>query len=112
VPLGLRQALHELEDRRAQLLPRRERQLHLRLDPGGSQDAKLRRRLDRPLQQGGLADARLSVHDQDAGFPVARGSQQPLKHLALAVPADQLPSGQPRDHPDMRRCSGHLACRA
>jgi hypothetical protein len=33
------------------------------------------------------------VHDQHAGFLVARGSQQPAKHLALAVPADQLPPG-------------------
>ena len=105
VALGLRQVLHELEDRRAQLLQRRERQLHLRLDPRGPHDAELRRRLDRPLEQGGLADAWLPVHDGDAGLPAARGSQQLVEQPALALPADQLPSGQPRDPAVLRSCS-------
>ena len=94
VALGLRQVLHELEDRRAQLLQRRERQLHLRLDAGGPHDAELRRRLDRPLEQGGLADARLSVHDRDAGLPpLARGGQQLVEHLRSRCRPTSCPPG-------------------
>jgi hypothetical protein len=50
VALGLRETLHELEYRSAQLLQRRKRQLHLPLDPGGSYDPKLRPSLDGPVQ--------------------------------------------------------------
>ena len=64
-------------------------ELHLALDAGGAGDAEVRRRLDRVLEQGGLADARVAVHDQDAAVPAARGVQQPVEHLALALPAEQ-----------------------
>ena len=90
--LGLRETLHELEERRTQLLNRRERELHLRLDPGRPGDPKLARRLDRVLEQRGLADARFAVHHQHAAAPAAHAVQQPVEHLALAFPADQLPS--------------------
>src|SRR5439155_12548514 len=39
VVLRTRQALTELEDRRAELLDRRERELHLAFDPGAAHDS-------------------------------------------------------------------------
>ena len=97
--LRIGQALHELEARRAQLLQRREGELHLSLDPDRAGDAEVRRRLDRVLEQRGLADARLAVDHQHAAVTVARGLEQPLEHVALALPAEQLLAGCPRDHP-------------
>ena len=48
-------------------------------------------RLDRVLEQCRLADPRLSMHNQDATVAAARGLEEPLEHLALALPAEQLP---------------------
>jgi hypothetical protein len=45
-------------------LKRRERELHLPIDADGPRHAKVWCRLDRVLKQRGLADARLTVHDQ------------------------------------------------
>jgi hypothetical protein len=87
VALRMREALHELQDRRAPHLKRRERELHLPLDPEGPDDPKPPPRLDRVPQQSGLAYARLSVHHQDPAVPAARGPQQPFEHLALTLPA-------------------------
>lgn len=53
--------------------------------------------LDRVLEHRGLADARLSVHHQDAAVPAARGLEQPVEHGTLAVSSDQVLS------PDRRR---------
>ena len=72
VALRMREAFGELEDRRAQLLKRRVRELHLPFDTDGAGDPELPPRLDRVLQQRGLADARLSVHHQDPAAPAAR----------------------------------------
>jgi hypothetical protein len=98
--LRIREALGELQDRRAQLLQRRERELHLPLDPSGAGGPKLPPRLDRVLQQGGLADARLSVHHQDPAVPAAGGLQQPFEHLALTLPAEQQLPWRPGHHPN------------
>ena len=81
-------------------------ELHLPLDADGAGDPELPPRLDRVLQQRGLADARLSVHHQDPAVPAARGLQQPFEHLALRLPAEQLRSRRPH-HPC--RCSAHLS---
>ncbi len=62
--LRLRQGLHQLKERSAQLLSRRERELHLRLDPDSAGDPKLGCSLDRILEQRCLADARLAIHHQ------------------------------------------------
>ena len=88
VVLGLRQPPPEVEERQTQLLNRRERELHLRLDPRGPGDPKLGCSLDRVLEQRGLADARLSVHHQHAATPAAYAGQQPVEYLALALPAE------------------------
>ena len=90
--LGLGKALHKLEERGAQLLKRRKRQLHLPLNPDGTSHAKLPSRLDRPLEQRRLADPRLSMQHQGAAATIARSLQKPVEQLTLAIPPEQLPS--------------------
>jgi hypothetical protein len=90
--LGLRETVRKVEERGTQLLSRRERELHLRFDPGRPGDPKLARSLDRILEERRLADARFAMHDQHAAAPAAHAVQQPVEHLALAFPAEQLRS--------------------
>ena len=111
--LGVGQTLDELEDRRAELLQRRVGELHLPLDARGPDDPKVLARLDRVLEQRGLADARLAVHHQHAAVAVARGVQQPLEHRALALPAEQPPclrtsANHPRSMPPGSRTKDFL----
>jgi hypothetical protein len=95
--LRLWEALHQLEKRGAQLLDRRERKLYLRLDPERPDDPKPPRGLDRLFEQRRLADTRLPVYHQHAATPASHFVQQPLEHLALALPTDQRPArGQNR----------------
>jgi hypothetical protein len=89
--LGLRQPLPDVEERRTQLLHRCERELHLSLDPDSPGDPELRSSLDRVLEQCGLADAGLAMHDQHAATPGAHAVQQPVEHVALAFAAQQSP---------------------
>lgn len=60
-------------------------EFHLLLDPERSEGPELPSGLDRVLEQGRLADARLSVHQEDAAVPAARCLEEPVEHLALAV---------------------------
>jgi hypothetical protein len=92
VVLGVRKALHELEERRAQLLNRREREFHLGLDPERPGDPKLRCGADRVLEKRRLSDARFAVHRQHSAAPSAGPAEQPVEHLGLAFPAEQLSS--------------------
>ena len=71
VALGRREAQHNLEERGTQLLDRRERELHLPLDPERPDDPKPARRLDRVVEQRGLADARFAMDHQHAATPAA-----------------------------------------
>ena len=103
IALGLREALHELEQGRAQVLKRCERQLHLALDANGAGDAERRARLDRVLQQGRLADTRLSVQHEDAAAAVARGVQKSVEHLALATASHEVLAR----HAQRRRVCAH-----
>ena len=64
--LGHGQSVHEAEERETQLLNRRERQLHLRFDASRPDDPELAPSLDRVLEERGLADPGLAVHDQHA----------------------------------------------
>jgi hypothetical protein len=93
VALGSGQMLRSIEQRRAQLLQRRVRELHLSLDPDRPQYPELPSLLDRPLQQRGLPDPRFTVHHQDAAFAVASSLEQPPQHLALAASTDELAPG-------------------
>ena len=98
VALGIRQALHEVETRRAQLVERRERKFHLPLDSDRAGDPEARSRFDRIVEQRGLTDARLPVDRQHAALPVARRRQHAVEHVALALPSEQLHRGCPDDH--------------
>jgi hypothetical protein len=90
--LGLWEVLRELEERGAQLLNRRERELHLRLDAGRCGDPEFAPGLGGVLEEGGLADARFAMHHQHAAMPAAHAVQQPVERLAFAFPAMQPPS--------------------
>jgi hypothetical protein len=78
-------------------LKRRERELHLSLDPDGPKDPQLPPLLDGPIEQRGLPDAGLSMHHQDPAVAAARSAQQAAEHLALATAAEQLGSRWPRE---------------
>ena len=74
-------------------------ELHLPLDARPSRATrKSSRRLDRVLEQRRLADAGLSVHHEDGAVAAPRGLQQPVEHLALALPAEQPPRLRADDH--------------
>ena len=103
--LSTRERLDDLEARRAQLLERRIGELHLALDPDGAGDLKAPPRLDRILQQRGLADARLSVHHEDPAASLACPLEQPFQHLALTLAAQKLLARRPGDHLNARASS-------
>lgn len=86
-----------------ELLQRRERQLHLTLNPDCAGNAKLLSCLDRVFEQRGLANARLTMHHQDAAGPATRAVQQPVQDLALTIPTQQFSPGQSNP----RRRSAH-----
>jgi hypothetical protein len=70
-------------------LQRRVVELHLPLDTRSLNDAKTLARLDRVLEQRGLAHAGVAVHHEDGAVTVARGIQQPLEHCSLPSPPEQ-----------------------
>jgi hypothetical protein len=90
--LRLRETVHKVEERGTQLLNRCERELHLGFDPGRPGDPQPARSLDRVVEQRRLADARFAMHHQHTATPAAHAVQEPVEHLALAFPAEQLPS--------------------
>ena len=74
-------------------------ELHLPLDPDGPGDPELPRRLDRVLEQRGLADARLAVHHQHRRRARrARPRAARSSTVALTLPAEQLLARCRRDH--------------
>jgi hypothetical protein len=91
--LGLRQAVQKVEEGRAQLLSRSERDLHLRLDADGPGEPQGAAGRDRILEQGGLADARLALQHQHAPASAAHAGQQPVERLAFTPPTEQLATG-------------------
>ncbi len=106
--LRVRQALHELEARRGELLKRRIGKVHLALDADCPGDAKRARHLDGVSQQGGLADAGLAVNDQHTAVPRARGLKQPVNGLALRAAPDKLLGRRCRGGIRPGRRSAHL----
>ena len=90
--LGLGQAVKKVEEGRAQLLSRGERDLHLCLDADRPGEPKRASSFRRILEQGGLADARFAVEHQHAPASAARAVQQSVEHLAFAFAAEQPPS--------------------
>jgi hypothetical protein len=65
------QPLEPVEHRQAQLLKRREGELHLRLDADGSQDAKVWRRADRVVHERRLAHSGLAAEHEGLAFTPA-----------------------------------------
>ncbi len=100
VALGGGEAFRELEARRAQLVKGRVGELHLLLDTERSDGPEPPSRLDRVVEQRRLADARLSIDHQHAAVPAARRFEEPVEHLALAAPPEQMLSRW--------RCFAHL----
>jgi hypothetical protein len=88
--LRLRQPLHELEHRCAQLLKRGEGQFHLGLDPERAGDLKSPGSLDRVLEQRGLPDTCFAMHHQHPATPASHAIQQSVERLTLVFPAEQL----------------------
>ena len=86
-----------LEQRRAQLMQPRERDLHLGLDAAGAHDPAPRRALCDVAQKGRLADAGFPVQDQRAALAAARRVQQPVERVAFASTAQQR-RRTPRHH--------------
>jgi hypothetical protein len=85
------------EGRRAQLVERGERQLHLLFDPDGAGHPEVRAGLDGVVEQRRLADARLAVTASAVAL-VCR-IHHAVEDLALALPSEQPHPGGPRDHP-------------
>src|SRR5262249_18946302 len=99
VALRRREALDQLEERRAELPQPPQGEPHPPLDSEGAGDPELSAGLGRIVQERGLADARLAVQHQRAAVSAARGLQQPFEHLALTLPAEQP---LPRRPPNLR----------
>ena len=85
--------------RRAELVQRRERELHLRLHAGHAQHAEVAGRLDRVLEQRRLADSRFAPQDEGFAAPGTRGREQLVQRRALVAPTTQL-------QPDGSRTTG------
>jgi hypothetical protein len=77
------------EQRRAELVQCRERQLHLGLDSGDAGDPEPRRLPSAVLQDGRLADAGLAANDEDRALASPDILQQPIEHLTLVGSAEQ-----------------------
>jgi hypothetical protein len=88
---GLRpwQSVEPLQDRAQQLVLTSERQLHLGLDPGATQDPEPSRLLGRILQQGALPDSHRAANHQHATTPPARTGQQATDQRTLFAPSIQ-----------------------
>jgi hypothetical protein len=83
-------------------LERCEWELHLSLDPRGSQDPKATPLLDRPVEQRRLPDTWFAKHHQGPAVAAARGVEQAVEHFALAVAAEQLGSRRPAERHTLR----------
>ncbi len=80
------QVLAAVEQRRAQLVQPRERELHLGVDPGRPRDPERVRALDGVVEQRRLPDARVAAHHENAAAPVTKAGEEAIDRLTL-VPA-------------------------
>ena len=88
---GARKASEPIKQRNAHLVQGGERELDLRFDPGGAHNPEVGCRVDRVVQQRGLADARLAAEHQSAGLAGAHRFEQVVEGLALAAAPTQRP---------------------
>jgi hypothetical protein len=103
VALRRRETPQAVQHRRAQLVQRRERQLHLRLDTHRAHHPAARRLPGQVLQQRRLAHPRLAPHHQSTAFTRTHSRRQPAEHAALDVAAGQL---RHRSRPGNQRVPG------
>ena len=115
-PAATRSAWRWLSGSCDEVAPQRDRQpLHagegdhrLRLEPVHPEQAEPGLVGRRGVEQGGLADARLTGDEQRAAAPVARMPEQGTHPLPLAVPAEKpLSTRHPADSNEMK--SGHAS---
>ena len=93
IALRAGKALDAIQERRAQLLQPRVRELHLRLDSGRPGDGAPRRVLRQILQQRTLADPGIPAQHQRPARTRAHTRHQLIQRRALAAPAKQPPRG-------------------
>ena len=91
IALRAGKALQAIQERRAQLLQPRVRELHLRLDAGRPGNAAPGRVLHQILQQRALADPGLPAQHQRPARTRAHARHQLIQRRALAAPAKQPP---------------------
>ena len=84
-----RQALEQVQRGTQQLVQPRERQLGLRLDSARREHVHVGRAIAHVLEQGGLADSRLSPQHERAAARRPRGIEQCADEGALRVPSVQ-----------------------
>ena len=89
---GAREARHEPKEGRTELLNRRERELHLRLDSRRLHDPEFAPSRGRILEKGRLADSGFSMHHQHSAAAAVHAVQQPVEHLALPFAPEKLPA--------------------
>ena len=89
VALRTGKVLKAIEQRRAQLMKRRERELHLRLNPDRTQNSQIRRRGDRVVEKRGFPDPGLAFQHQRPASSSPRPIEQPIEHHALVSPTAQ-----------------------
>jgi len=87
--LRLGQRVEVLEQRRAEPVQAGERQLHLRFDAGYLLEPEARRLASAVAQQGRLADARLTLHDENRALTPAHVVEQRIEQLALTGTAPE-----------------------
>jgi hypothetical protein len=88
-PLRGGQPAQPIQQRHAQLMQPREREVHLRLHPGRAHHPEPRGGAARVLQQRGLTDAGLAAHHQHAATPGPRPREQLLDRRTLGTPPQQ-----------------------
>ena len=93
VTLRAGQPVDTIEQRYAQLVQARERQLHLGLDPDGPLDGQVRRRCDQVLQQRRLPDPRLAANHQRPTRAPADVLDQAVQQSALVSPTEKAHRG-------------------
>jgi len=97
IALGNRQMVKAVQQRSAQLVYPGECQLHLRLDPGRSDDPKTRSAFHQQLQQGRLPNTGLAAQHQHTAVSTASTHQQPMQRVGLRLtPPQGLPITAPR----------------
>jgi hypothetical protein len=79
VALCRRETLEAIEKWRAHLVQGSERELHLRLDSGGIDDAATRGSVDEVVQERRLAHARFAPYDQRPPLTLANSLDEPVE---------------------------------